>query len=126
MRGARRHHLALAKDVVERIVLAEAHDMPPGGVGDQIALVAQAALAAARWSIAPFQQRQGADAIFDVSHGHRAPLAFKAVAALVGDADAAHADGRRRDAGDLAAVEAELSTRFCGFSVAYGCDCSAV
>ena len=30
VRGPRRHHLALAKDVVERIVLAEAHDMPSG------------------------------------------------------------------------------------------------
>ena len=28
--GARRHGLALARDVVEGIVLAEAHDMPAG------------------------------------------------------------------------------------------------
>ena len=32
VRGARRHDLALAEDVVERIVLAEAHDMPAGAV----------------------------------------------------------------------------------------------
>ena len=42
MGRAGRHRLALAEHVMERIVLAEAHDMPPGGVGDQPALVAQA------------------------------------------------------------------------------------
>ena len=39
-----RHRLAVAEHVMERIILAEAHDMPPGGIGNQPALIAQAAL----------------------------------------------------------------------------------